>query len=759
MKRFVMGLLSAILLVATTGQVAAGAKGSFESRAAFVEQLDKELGIAPVHPARADFKDVPQSSPYYGYIEAAYAKGFISGIGPGTFGPAQPLTRAQAAKILVAAYGAAAAAQAITATNFQDNGQIPSALVGYVGEAAALGLMTGVTKTTFDPKAYLSATQMVDLLRHLVAARSVPARGALRLVAPSNASFSEDKAKAGVTFGVAAVDAHGNAVPLPSSYGQSGLLVTVWDSAGQIAPTIMVDGHYQGAGGYESLHAASGSFTLTDDQSGPDAGTYTVQISDPTGALAASGKATFTETAGALNVVSATDPAILYSRVLPAAIDLENGVVPLSDPSRAVTAQLSDAYGNPIAQAGVPIYFDASDGCSQATPTLAGQGGVLTQGSYQGGQGPVLEMASNAQGQATATVTAAAQPGYTCLDLWSPATPDTDGSTANHGSTEVGFTTVQYLTAHLAASFSDGSAQSPDYQSQTQAVAGDQVGMTITATDQAGNPAQGGDIVQVTFSKPQVMSYDGPTGSAYPGWLTINRDGSWDVLLGADGSRAIPASYFTLDASGSITATLEDISLSQPIAAQAALQAQPGPLAGFGFRDRQGADVYSGYAVQAGAPLALQLAPIDAYSDWTTADRNYIVDFTYEAGQFRLSPQGQAINQLTVQAGSGGTPVYFVSPVPFTTYEFGWHAWVAYQAGASLDLHSGQSLTFSGDDWQGQNPGTPSWSFAGSHQGSLAAPAAGGLQDTYTAPASGQGTDEITYQDPAGDTLTFAVSY
>ena len=754
-----IGLLSAILLAATTGQVAAGAKGGYESRAAFVEQLDKELGIAPVRPARADFKDVPQSSPYYGYIEAAYAKGFIAGISPGVFGPEQPLTRAQAAKLLVAAYGAAAAAQAITATSFQDNGQIPSALVGYVGEAAALGLMTGVTKTAFAPKAYLSASQMVDLLKHLVAARSTPPRGALRLVAPANATFSEDSAKTGVTFGIAAVDAQGAAVPLPSSYGQSGLFVTVWNSAGQIAPSIMVDGHSQGTGGYESLHAASGSFTLTDDQSGPDAGSYTVQVSDPTGALAASGKAAFAEAAGALNVVSATDPAVLYSTVLPAAIDLENGVVPLSDPSRAVTAQLTDAYGNPIAQAGVPIYFDASDGCSQATPTLSGQGGVLTQGSYQGGQGSVLEMSSNAQGQATATVTAAAQPGYTCLDLWSPATPDTDGSSANHGNSEVGFTAVQYLTAQLAASFADGSAQSPDYQSQTQAVAGDQEGMTISATDQAGNPSQGGDIVRVTFSEPQAMSYDGPTGSAYPGWLTINADGSWDVKLGGDGSRAIPTSYFTLDASGSIAATLEDISLSQPVAARAALKVQPGPLAGFGFRDRKGADAFSGYAVQAGAPLALQLVPIDAYSDWTTADRNYIVDFIYPVGQFRLTPLGQAINQLTVQAGSGGTPVYFVSPVPFTTYEFGWHAWVAYPAGASLNLQNGQSLTFSGDDWQGQHPGTPRWSFAGNHQGSLAAPAAGGLQDTYTAPASGQGTDKITYQDPGGDTMTFSVSY
>ncbi len=759
MKRILVGVLGIALLAATAGQAAASGQGAYETRAAFVEHLDVALGITPVHPAKGEFKDVPASSPYYGYIEAAYEKGFISGLGPGRFGPAQPLTRAQAAKILVAAYGAAAAAQAITSTSFQDNAEIPAALVGYVGEAVALGLMEGVTTSTFDPKAYLTAGQMTDLLKHLVTARSAPPRDMLKLLSSANASLSEDNGKTGITFSVEAVNTAGASVALPSSYAQTGLVVTVWNSAGQIAPSIKVDGQYQGSAGYDDLGAASGSFTITDDQSGPDAGAYTVQVSDPTGAFAPSAKATFTETAGALNVVSATDPAILYSAALPAAINLEDGVVPLSSPSRSVTAQLTDAYGNPIAQAGESIYFDASDGCSAATPTLSGQGGVLTQGSYQGAQGPVLEMTSDAQGQATATVTAPAQMGYYCLDLWSPSTPDTDGSQANHGKSEVGFTIAPSLTTHLSASFSDGSPQSPDYQSQTQAVSGDEVGMTISATDQSGNPSQGGDIVHVTFSTPQEMDYVGPTGSSYPGWLTINADGSWDVYLGSSGTRVIPASYFKITMGGTVTASLKDISISQSVTTTAQIDVQPGPVAGFNFRDQKGVNALNGYPIPANVPVAFTVSPIDYYLDWTTADQNYIVSFNYPVGQFRTSPQGPSVGQVTVQAGSSGTPIYFVSPNPITTYNLGWNAWVAYPSGSSLSLENGQSITFTGDGWQGSSPAAPNWTFSGAHQGTLSPATDQGLQDTYTAPATGQGTDEITYTDPAGDTLSFTVSY
>lgn len=760
MKRLLIGLAGLTLVFSTMGAVSAQGSGGFESRAAFIKELDVQLGIAPVYPTSPDFTDVPSSSPYYGYIEAAFQRGFISGLSPGRFGPSQPLTRAQAAKILVEAYGAGSAAQNITSTKFSDNARIPAALVGFVGEAAALGLMEGVTKTTFAPLDDLTQSQMVDLIQHLLTAKANSAQSALELVPPSSTSFSEDNAGTGLTYGIRAVDSHGNAIPLPASYAKSGLVVTVRDSAGQIAQTIKVDGHYQGTAGYDDTGAASGSFTLTDDQSAADAGTYTLQVSDPHGVFASTAKATFTQTTGVMNAVTATDPAMLYSSVIHTAIDLENGIAPASNPSRSVTAQLTDAFGNPIARAGIPIYFDASDGCSDYTPTLSSaQGGVLTQGSYNGRSGPVLQLVSNAQGQATATVTGDPVPSYYCLDLWSPDTPDTNGASTNHGNTEVGFTVVKTLATQLQMQFTDGSPSSPDYQSPSGAVAGDHVGVTLTALDQNNNTSQGQDVIQVSFSSPNAFAYSGPTGSSWPSWLTINADGSWDVQLDSAGTRVIPSSYFTVGASGNITATLTDISLATPVSGTGALKVQAGPPIGFGFRDSRGVDTFSGYAVTANSPLALDLSPIDNESDWTVADANYIVNFYYPTGQFRLTPQGSGINQMTVPAGSSGVALYFVSPNNLTTYTMGWNAWVSYPSGSSLSLQPGQSITFTGDDWQGASPATPIWSFVGVHAGTVAGAADGGLMDTYTAPASGQGTDQIEYTDPAGDTLDFSVSY
>ena len=81
------------------------ASSQYETRAEFVQSLDQTLNISPVYPSTPDFTDVPVSSSYYGYIEAAYQAGWISGVGGGLFDPNGLLTRAQVAKIEVLALG------------------------------------------------------------------------------------------------------------------------------------------------------------------------------------------------------------------------------------------------------------------------------------------------------------------------------------------------------------------------------------------------------------------------------------------------------------------------------------------------------------------------------------------------------------------------------------------------------------------------------------------------------------------------------
>ncbi len=157
---------TAAMVLGTMGVAAAAGSSSNETRAQFIQQLDESLSISPVYPATASYQDVPSSNAYYGYIEAATQKGFVNGISAGMFGPNDPITRAEAAKILVEAYGDGAQATA-TSTTFTDNSSIPTALVGFVAEASKLGLMKGFTDGSFGPEAYLTSAQETHLVSQL----------------------------------------------------------------------------------------------------------------------------------------------------------------------------------------------------------------------------------------------------------------------------------------------------------------------------------------------------------------------------------------------------------------------------------------------------------------------------------------------------------------------------------------------------------------------------------------------------------------
>lgn len=163
-------LLGAVMVLTQVGAALAQTPTGFETRAQFIVQLDRALGIGPTAPAVPDFKDVPSTSPDYGYIEAAYRAGYISGFSPGVFGPDRPITRAEAAKVEVLAAGLGSEVAGITHTSFADNAQIPDSLVPYVAVAVRNGLLKGFKDGTFHPDAYLTADQQTYLLQQLVAA-------------------------------------------------------------------------------------------------------------------------------------------------------------------------------------------------------------------------------------------------------------------------------------------------------------------------------------------------------------------------------------------------------------------------------------------------------------------------------------------------------------------------------------------------------------------------------------------------------------
>ena len=176
LRRSSLALALALLLAATWGNAAAlaaaPAQAGCATRIAYVTDLLQALGVQPAPNAAQTFSDVPPANPDYGYVEAAYQLHITAGISKGVFGPNAPINRAEAAAFEVRAYGASAvaAAGAIHATSFTDNAKIPSALVGFVGEAAHLGLLHGFPDGTFRPLACLSGPQAQDLVQQLLSA-------------------------------------------------------------------------------------------------------------------------------------------------------------------------------------------------------------------------------------------------------------------------------------------------------------------------------------------------------------------------------------------------------------------------------------------------------------------------------------------------------------------------------------------------------------------------------------------------------------
>ena len=164
------------MLFGTMGAVGASAQttATVLTRAQFVYDFAVANNLAPVYPSTPTFKDVPASSPYYGYIEAAYEAGWIIGVGNGDFAPTSPLTRAQVVKIEVIALGDGPAALTYmnTATTFTDDSTIPSWARGYVVEGVKLGLIKGYPNGTFAPNQALTTADEPYFLAQYKAAES-----------------------------------------------------------------------------------------------------------------------------------------------------------------------------------------------------------------------------------------------------------------------------------------------------------------------------------------------------------------------------------------------------------------------------------------------------------------------------------------------------------------------------------------------------------------------------------------------------------
>ncbi len=103
-----------------------------------------------------------ETHPAHAAIESLAAKSIVSGTASGEFLPDDPVTRAQAAKILVGWQGVPIAS---TAAHLSD---VPETAVPYVGAAVAKGWLKGFPDGTFRPGDSLTRQQMSVILVRIV---------------------------------------------------------------------------------------------------------------------------------------------------------------------------------------------------------------------------------------------------------------------------------------------------------------------------------------------------------------------------------------------------------------------------------------------------------------------------------------------------------------------------------------------------------------------------------------------------------------
>jgi hypothetical protein len=125
------------------------------TRAEFVSMVNKSVGITAVT-GSSRFRDVKLQDWFAGQVEAAAAYGYVAGNPDGTFSPYRPITREQAAAMLVRAFGFSKldteAEQNAVLAPFTDADKVSAWAKADVATAVSLGLMSGYTPSTLAPQ-------------------------------------------------------------------------------------------------------------------------------------------------------------------------------------------------------------------------------------------------------------------------------------------------------------------------------------------------------------------------------------------------------------------------------------------------------------------------------------------------------------------------------------------------------------------------------------------------------------------------------
>ncbi len=138
--------------------------GKEMSRAEFLVVLNRLFGWKPTAAARTVYEDVDKKAWYAGAVETAYHQGAITSQ-DGNFRPDDPITRSEAASMLVRGlgYGSIAGLIQDMPLPFRD----VRANSGYIIMAYGLGLMDGASVTEFSPEGHVTREQAAVILMRL----------------------------------------------------------------------------------------------------------------------------------------------------------------------------------------------------------------------------------------------------------------------------------------------------------------------------------------------------------------------------------------------------------------------------------------------------------------------------------------------------------------------------------------------------------------------------------------------------------------
>lgn len=166
---------ASIEYVAAKGLVSGTAENTFSPNAAMtrgmlVAVLARLTEVDVKEYKDSSFTDVPGSKYYAPYIQWAYERGIIQGMGDGTFAPDKAITREQIAVIFtnyakVAGHTLPAGKEA---KGYADGGRIGSSYKAAVTAMQQAGIMTGDTANQFNPKSGTTRAEVSSMLHRYI---------------------------------------------------------------------------------------------------------------------------------------------------------------------------------------------------------------------------------------------------------------------------------------------------------------------------------------------------------------------------------------------------------------------------------------------------------------------------------------------------------------------------------------------------------------------------------------------------------------